>query len=134
MVNYDCAIMKRIEWVPPSQTLEHFYYDEVPTRALSKKHFEYYKEAHSFLDSLENYEMYLKKLSEHDAIHYLMKLGFSDNAEKRAVTIEMHCNVGWYSVHPEYNTFHNSRIKFEIPKGMGRTLILETAEKLRDLY
>jgi hypothetical protein len=125
--------MKPIEWVPPSQTLEHFYHYTVPSRALPKKHFEYYKKVHSF-DKLENYEMYLKKLSEHDAIHYLMGLSFSDAEEKRVVTVEMHCNVGWYSLHPKYNTFHNRRIKFEIPTGMGRNLILGTAEKLRDLY
>lgn len=47
--------MKRIEWVPPTQTLEHFYYYEVPTRALSKKHFEYFKRIHSFYDRLGFY-------------------------------------------------------------------------------
>jgi hypothetical protein len=30
--------------------------------------------------------------------------------------------------------YYRNRIKFQIPKGLGRKVILETAENLRDLY
>jgi len=81
-----------------------------------------------------SYSDYLKAWSEHDSIHYLLNLPFTMVGERKVAFTEAHCGVGWAPYGNKCSANVSNKINFTMPKGFGRLKILETAEKLRELY
>jgi len=115
--------------------LQQFYYYNVPSKVKSIKEFEYLsKDDKNFNPLNVSYERYLQAWSEHDAIHYLLILPFSDYEERKVAYVEENCQVGWLQVDERYNGYLKQKIIFNLPKQFGRLKILETAKQLRELY
>lgn len=115
--------------------LQQFYYYRVPGKVKSLKEFTYLtKDDKNFNPLNVSYERYLQAWSEHDAIHYLLNLPFSDYGERKVAHVEEHCQVGWLPVDERYSGYLRQKIIFDLPEGFGRNKIVETAEKLRELY
>jgi hypothetical protein len=56
------------------------------------------------------------------------------NGERKVAFVEAHCRVGWSPYGYKFSLNVRDKINFLMPKGFGRLKILETAEKLRELY
>jgi hypothetical protein len=127
--------LKPIQWIPPSQTLEEFYFGVCPTPVITSKRFKYLKSIDSpYVDIYSDYDTYATAVSQHDSIHYLTGYGFDRYDESKIAHIEASFNLSDYPITKGNLDYYRNRIKFQIPKGLGRKVILEAAENLRDLY
>lgn len=119
-------------FVPPSEDrLAPFYYRKCPDKVMSYKHFQYRNQESNFnID----YNQYLEAYSEHDALHFLLRLGFDDDGEIKVAKAERHCNVGWHRISKRLNGFHRLKTKYCPPEGLNKQVVLDTAARLRELY
>jgi len=117
-------------------TLEEFYYEICPNKVETVNHFNnsVWSNRSRGIYSV-SYDDYLKAWSEHDAIHYLLNLSqFTVEGECKVAFVENHCGVGWAPYGNEFSANLKNKIIFSMPKGFGKRQIIQTAQKLRELY
>jgi hypothetical protein len=115
--------------------IQYFYHYLAPEKVLSKEAFNHNVGLYASQGIFSvSYSEYLKAWSEHDSIHYLLNLPFNLNGERKVAFVEAHCGVGWASYGDKCSLNVRDKINFLMPKKFGRLKILETAEKLRELY
>ena len=84
----------------------------------------------------DSYE-YFMIWNEHDAIHYLMNLGFDKNGELIVAKIEKELNCGFSKIRAE-NVNNSNKIlnefEYKSPDWLTYDLITKTAYKIKDCY
>ena len=76
-------------------------------------------------------EVALRAYAQHDAIHYLYNLPFTQEGEQKVAWVEYKFNRGWYVVDEKYNTFF--RQEFDC-RHITHKMIDEVAQMIYEVY
>jgi hypothetical protein len=78
----------------------------------------------------------LSAWAEHDAIHYITKLGFDIDSEIKVAKIEKYFNCGWLKYGIIYNNFgvekYQNECYYEIPNFLTLELIMNTSDEIKN--